>query len=457
MTILDRRELRDLWVSIGIAISLAVYHLCFNLVQAFQYLTFEYARLVNHLMFVWILGLLWIAYRRYRDAVTRQAELQNILTSISTEVIMVVDTKRRIRMVNESISMFGYTPREVAGRTTDLLYDDRRTDARHPHEVRDAIEVVGFHIGGATGRRSDGATFPLEIVTASLKGDEGAVVVIKDITERRRAEEELLRAKERAEAADAAKGRMLSELESSYEKLRQTEAMRDNLTHMIVHDMRTPLQVILSNLELLERFRRRSPDPRDDEKRMLGEAIHHTQRLADMTNAVLDVSRLEHHRFPLHPAAWDAGALADECVAGLAPILGDLRIRCEKPRGAVVVEADREVIRRVLTNLLSNAIKYAPPGSAIDLDIRCEDDTVRFTVTDSGPGIAPEEQPRIFEKFAQGGQRPLRKTHGAGVGLAFCRLAVEAHGGTIGVASGTGGGSSFWFRIPVKAAVSAAA
>ena len=449
--LLDRRELRDLWVSIAIALSLAVYHLYFNLAQSFQYLTMEYARLVNNLMFLWILALLWVAYRRYLDAMFRQKELNNILSSISTEVIMVVDLKRRIEIVNESISMFGYTTNEVLKKTTDLLYLDRRTDKAHPHEVRDAIEIVGFHIGQATGRKKDGTTFPVEIVTAALKGREGAVLVIKDITERKHAEETILCAKERAEAADAAKGKMLGELEQSYEKLRETEGMRDNLTHMIVHDMRTPIQVVLTNLELMDRFKKRSPHPNDDETKMLAEAMFHTQRLADMTNTVLDVSRLETSRFPLNKTSWDLAALASECIAQLAPMFRDLRVRCENPDGAILIEADHDIIRRVVGNLMNNALKYSPPGAEVLLSLARNHGDVRLAVRDAGPGIAPGDVENIFEKFGQGETRPLRKMHGAGIGLAFCRLAIEAHGGSVGVDSELGKGSTFWFRIPLTA------
>jgi PAS domain S-box-containing protein len=454
--LLDRRELRDLWVSIAIAISLAVYHLCFSLVGTLQYLSMEYARFVNNIMFFWILGLLWVAYRRYLDAVSRQKELHNILTSISTEVIMVADTRRRVRMANESVSLFGYTVAEVLMQPTDLLYFDRRIDDKNPHEVRDAVERVGFHMGRATGRKRDGTTFPLEIMTAALKGNEGVVLVVKDITERQRAEEAILRAKEQAEAANVAKGKMLAELDENYAKLRETESMRDNLTHMIVHDMRTPLQVVLSNLELVERLHRRTGG-REDEKPMLSEAMLHAQVLADMANTVLDVSRLESHRFPLQKTAWDFATLADESIATLAPSFRDLRVRCDKPDGALVVEADREIIRRVVGNLLGNAFKYSPPDSEVVVSLEQKDGHVRFAVKDAGPGIAPEDQQKIFEKFGQGGTRPLRKTHGAGIGLAFCRLAVEAHGGAVGVNSELGKGASFWFEIPVGTSAGAAA
>jgi diguanylate cyclase (GGDEF)-like protein/PAS domain S-box-containing protein len=104
---------------------------------------------------------------------------------------MVVDSHRRIQMVNESVNIFGFSPEEVIKKTTDLLYLDRRVDKNRPNEIRDSINKIGFHIGQATGRKRTGETFPLEIMTLSLKGNEGVVVVIRDITERRQREEEI--------------------------------------------------------------------------------------------------------------------------------------------------------------------------------------------------------------------------------------------------------------------------
>ena len=190
-TDIQKREMRDLWVAIAIALSLGVYHLLFNIISLLQYITYQYYQWLSNLLFLWILALLWIAYRRWRNAVYRQRELRNILESINTEVIMVVDSHRRIQMVNESVNIFGYSPEEVIKKTTDLLYLDRRVDKNCPDEIRDSVNKIGFHIGEATGRKRNGETFPLEIMTSSLKGSEGVVVVIRDITEKKQTEEKI--------------------------------------------------------------------------------------------------------------------------------------------------------------------------------------------------------------------------------------------------------------------------
>ena len=190
-TDIPNRETRDLWVAIAIALSLGVYHLLFNIISFLQYISYQYYQWVSNLLFFWILALLWVAYRRWHNAVYRQRKLRNILASIKTEVIMVVDSHRRIQMVNESVNIFGFSPEEVINKTTDLLYLDRRVDKNRPTEIYDSINKIGFHIGQATGRKRTGETFPLEIMTVSLKGSEGVVVVIRDITERKQTEEKI--------------------------------------------------------------------------------------------------------------------------------------------------------------------------------------------------------------------------------------------------------------------------
>jgi PAS domain S-box-containing protein len=289
-TDIPKRETRDLWVAIAIALSLGVYHLLFNIISFLQYISYQYYQWVSNLLFFWILALLLVAYRRWRNAVYRQRKLRNILASIKTEVIMVVDSHRRIQMVNESVNIFGFSPEEVINKTTDLLYLDRRVDKNRPNEIRDSINKVGFHIGQATGLKRTGETFPLEIMTVSLKGSEGVVVVIRDITERKRAEEAILQAKQTSEFANEEKSKLLVQLNKNLQELKSLEALRDNLTNMIVHDMRNPLQAILSSAQLLEMFNK--PTMSEKNKAKIKDIVSQSKLLATMINSLLDVSRL---------------------------------------------------------------------------------------------------------------------------------------------------------------------
>lgn len=448
-TEIGKRELLDIWVAIAIAFLLAIYHVVVNLVASLKFLSTDYTRLILHALFFWIFALLGIAYTRWRKAIAQRQELRNILASITSEVIMVVGPDRRIRMINESVNMFGYNAEEVLHKTTDFLYDDRRNDNTRPHEIRDLINTVGIHIGQATGRKRNGQTFPVEIVTASLKGREGVVIVIRDITERKRAEDAILRAKQAAEAANEEKGRLLVQLKKNFEKLQHLEVLRDNLIHMIVHDMRTPLQVILTSAEILMRTLREDRASEDCLALITG-VISHTDLLTAMANAVLDVNRLETGQFPLNMSTYDLVQICREAVESVRPLAGNIEFICEKSGGEVVTYCDGDVIRRVVVNLLTNAIKFSPPGGKIRIACSRYPSHARISVTDTGPGIAPEYHKKIFEKFGQADAVPRKSRHSIGLGLAFCRLAVEAHGGSVGVESDLGKGATFWFHLPVQ-------
>ena len=449
-----KRETRDLWVAITIALSLGIYHLLFNIISSLQYLSDQYTYWVSNLMFCWILALLWITYRRWFNAVQRERELSNILASISTEVIMVVDLYRRIQMVNESVNIFGFSPEEVIKKTTDLLYLDRRVDKDRPAEIRDSIDKVGFHIGQATGRKRTGETFPLEIMTASLKGREGVVIVIKDITERKRSEEAILQAKQAAEFANEEKSTLLIQLNENFQKLKSLESLRDNLTHMIVHDMRNPLQVILSGAQILEMFNEPTMNERSQAK--IKDILRQTRLLATMVDSLLDVSRLEAGMFPLDKKVCDLVLLGKKAVEEIVPLAANVQIIFEEPGYESFVECDHDIIKRVVVNLLSNAIKFSAKGDKIYVVFSRDDLFARLMIADSGPGIAPEYHDKIFEKFWQVDSNKYKQMHSSGLGLTFCKLAIEAHGGTIGVESALGKGTKFLFQIPVAALPSVA-
>ena len=449
-----KRETRDLWVAVAIALSLGIYHLLFNIISSLQYVSEEYTYWVSNLMFFWILALLWITYRRWHNAVQREKELSNILASISTEVIMVVDLYRRIQMVNESVNIFGFSPDEVIKKTTDLLYLDRRVDKDRPTEIRDSIDKIGFHIGQATGQKRTGETFPLEIMTASLKGREGVVIVIKDITERKRSEEAILQAKQAAEFANEDKSKLLIQLNENFQKLKNLESLRDNLTHMIVHDMRNPLQVILSGTQMLEMFNEPPMNERSQAK--IKDILRQTNLLADMVDSLLDVSRLETGMFPLDKKVCDLGFLGKKAVEEIGPLAANVQIIFEEPGCESFVECDHDIIKRVVVNLLSNAIKFSAKGDKIYVVFSRDDLFARLMIADSGPGIAPEYHEKIFEKFWQIDSNKSKQMHSSGLGLTFCKLAIEAHGGTIGVESALGKGTKFFFQIPVAALPSVA-
>jgi two-component system, sensor histidine kinase and response regulator len=235
------------------------------------------------------------------------------------------------------------------------------------------------------------------------------------------------------------------ELARNYEQLRELERMRDNLVHMIVHDMRSPLTTILGRLDLV--LRRSSdglPARVIDDLRSARRTVGY---LAEMTNDLLDVSRMEEGKLPIEHDPCDLVALARDVAADFAGV-DRVESLTVAPNDPVVVLCDPGIVRRILQNLVSNAVKHTPGTATIHISVEYTPTSVRVSVIDNGPGVPPEARETIFDKFGTATARQDAIYHSVGLGLAFCKLAVHAHGGRIGVESGAGGGSIFWFELP---------
>ena len=227
-------------------------------------------------------------------------------------------------------------------------------------------------------------------------------------------------------------------------RLRRLEKLREDLTHMVVHDLRNPLTTIFWFLDALEY----------DEAEKLSSGTHSlvtlarrsAEELLNMVGSMLDFSKMGAGEMKLQRAPVDLNEIIRTLLAANQPFPGNRTATFEEPESAHLVTGDVGLIRRILQNLFSNALNYTPTGGNVHLVVTASENEVRVTVTDVGPGIASEYHQRIFEKFGQVGNRYNRV--GTGLGLAFCKMAVEAHGGRIGVESELGKGSTFWFVLP---------
>jgi len=234
-----------------------------------------------------------------------------------------------------------------------------------------------------------------------------------------------------------------AELKKNYEQLKRLEEMKENLTHMIVHDMRSPLSVVHMSVQLLQD---RAGEMDEVCRTNLDMAHRATDSLMEMTLLLLDIGRLESGKMPLDIQPMELSLTAASCLEDLSIVLRPFRVHLEKPDLMYPAMYDRAVVARVIRNLLGNAAKFTPEGGSISVVLSTQDGLVRVAVSDSGPGLPLEEQALIFEKFGQG--RSEQKRMGTGLGLTFCKLAVEAHGGSIGVVSQPGQGATFWFTLP---------
>jgi signal transduction histidine kinase len=233
-------------------------------------------------------------------------------------------------------------------------------------------------------------------------------------------------------------------LSCSLERLEGLERLRDELVHMVVHDMRSPLMVLMAHLEFLKTD---VPGLSDESAEDLRTAIMASKMLNHMANDLLDVSRLESGKLPLDRSTCDLSALARSVAADLSALDRARAIDLEALE-PVQVSCDAGLVRRVLANIVNNAIKHTPSGGRIVLLASSHAGGARVAVRDSGPGVPMEARERIFEKFGTVAARAALEYHSAGLGLAFCKLAVEAHGGRIGVDAPPEGGSEFWFELP---------
>ncbi len=236
------------------------------------------------------------------------------------------------------------------------------------------------------------------------------------------------------------------ELQESIEALRRLETLRDSLVHMVVHDLRSPLAAISACLEVIKW------DAEEQHRQELAAdvemALHATRTIIRLVNSVLDVSKMEGTEMRLQLAPADMAAVARESVDELESLVGTRQLVRDWPDEPVMAVVDRDVVARVLQNLLGNALKFTPATGVITVTVEANDDMVRMAVSDTGPGIPREYRERVFEKFGQVEAVSRGQKFSTGLGLTFCRLAVEAHGGRIGVDSEVGRGSTFWFVLP---------
>jgi signal transduction histidine kinase len=229
--------------------------------------------------------------------------------------------------------------------------------------------------------------------------------------------------------------------------LRSTLKTRDDLTHMIVHDLRSPLTIMTGYAGVLQQIAAKKLG--EDEAQCVTEMLRGTDDMRDLITNLLDVGRLEAGEMPLRMEDVDLANVVNQVVNRFAPVAGERALQADIPAEPVMIQCDGDVVRRALANLITNAIKYTQPDGHILIELDLRDGCVVVAVNDDGPGIPAAQHAHIFEKFGQtkGGSE---HRHSSGIGLAFCRMAIEAHGGTIGVTSEVGRGSMFWFKLPVR-------
>jgi signal transduction histidine kinase len=252
------------------------------------------------------------------------------------------------------------------------------------------------------------------------------------LSEGRRANEQLRRAND--------------EVSRLHEKTQDLERLRAEWSALIAHDLRQPVAVVTLASALIRKVHARGMD--DVEARQLDRIDCAARRLATMIDELLDATRLEAHRMAVRPSMIDVAAIAREVCERVANVTAGHPVSVCEDGICWKAWADPTRIEQVIANLLSNASKYGASGSEIRVDVQGREEEVEVSVTNSGRGIAPEELPRLFQRFMRSHASLATGTPGIGLGLYICKGLIEAHGGRIWVESTPGERTSFHFTLP---------
>jgi PAS domain S-box-containing protein len=367
------------------------------------------------------------------------------------QLVFIKDWEGRFVLANLQVAeLYGTTVEELEGKS-DADFNPNHAEVesfvRADQEVMQSGRKLHVSEEAVTDSRT-GATRWFQTVKVPLTAPDGrgkqVLGVSTEITERRNAEEQLRRTRD--ELAVTA-NRLHDEITTQFRKLQEAKAARDTLTHALVHDLRSPLTGLQGYLDLLTTAV--ESGSHRDVVEFAREAHTIAGHLNEMVSQVLDVSRLESGDMPLSPEDTDLVGLLPASVATIGPQPEGIDVVYETPEKQVVVACDREVVARVVANLVGNAFKFT--RNEVRIGVEGSNGVVRVTVSDNGPGVEPEYREVIFEKFGQAPLGRVGKARSSGLGLTFCKLAVEAHGGKIGVDSSSGGGARFWIELPRKA------
>jgi PAS domain S-box-containing protein len=373
--------------------------------------------------------------RKKAEKALRQSEerFRLLVSEVVDYAILMLDPEGHIASWNAGAERIkGYQAQEIIGQHFSRFYSPEDVKAGKPaHELKVAAEQGRFEDEGWRVRK-DGSRFWANVVITALHDGTGQLrgfaKVTRDITEHKRTQELIMRAKEEAERASKFKDQFLSTMS---------------------HELRTPLNAVLGFSDLLadERY-----GPLNDRQQRYVAHIHTGgKHLLKLISDILDLSKIEAGRMEINGEDVTVSSAFTEVISALYPLAEKKsQVLLQRAEPNLHVHADAMRFKQVLTNLVGNAIKFAPEGGRIELVARQVDDQVRIEVRDNGPGIPPEQQQRIFEAFVRLAQTG-NATEGTGLGLAITARLVELHGSKLAIESRPGEGACFYFSLPLVA------
>lgn len=351
-----------------------------------------------------------------------ERRLHSVLSSLA-EGIYQVDAEGNLVFINAAAErMIQFEFAEIVGTNMHEVIHSKRPDGTpNPLESCPLLGVMRtgeeVRISEDHFQRKDGSFFPVEYVSSALHFDgtaTGAVVAFQDITQRREAENRV------------------SEFYSA-----------------VSHELRTPLTSIRGALRLLEGGKGGELSARA--KQLVGMGRQECDRLVRLINDILDIRKIEAGKLELKLEKLEVKAVLTQTLETLSTLAAEHGVTLEHEIvDNSIFMADRDRLVQIITNLVSNAIKFSPKGGKVMTGVVGNAHSIRFEVHDEGPGISINDQQKLFKLFQQIDSSDARPKGGTGLGLAISKALVEMHGGTIGLNSVEGRGSTFWFQLPLR-------
>lgn len=359
---------------------------------------------------------------RSEHSLRESEEKFRAMSDASNDALIMIDAEDTIRFWNTAAeTMFGYDRDEALGRKLHVMVTRKEDqDKAYPGLALFAQTGSGPVIGNVMefmAIRRNGTLFPVErsVASFSMGGKWYAVGTIRDVTERH-----------------------------------EMERLKKEFISTVSHELRTPLTSIRGSLGLV--LGTMAGQVPEQARQLLTIAAGNTTRLIAMINDLLDIEKIESGRMEFHKEPFD---LVEVVVASLEEnrnyaVDNGVVFQLQGNPPPCPIMADRSRLAQVLANLLSNAAKFSPRDGNVEVSVQRSDCLVRVSVRDHGPGVPEQFRSRIFQKFAQGDSSDSRKRGGTGLGLAIAKQIVQHFGGTIGYQPGEGGGTIFFFELPLN-------